>query len=252
MDRCLRFNYYNLNVMTHINNLQAYHGLVGYCTGYGGKYNPGRQNLRLEALQAQLEAVRQSLEQVKETKVHFIQEVNERKKVFNPLPMIASNVLRTLEESGATAEQLASARMLVKGIRQHGKARMPLPAAGEKQVEEPARRSAMQRSYWAKSDAFSQLVKLVTSVPSYQPSVPELSVEGLMMKMTELDAINMRVSEARVKWSQALSQRTTVMYADHDSAHNRVKSVKTYLSIMLGNASEQFDQVKRLKFTKIH
>jgi hypothetical protein len=238
--------------MTHINNLQAYHGLVGYCTGFGGKYNPGRQNLRLEALQAQLEAVSQSLEQVKVTKVHFIQEVNERKKVFNPLAMIASNVLRTLEESGATTEQLASARMLVKGIRKHNKPRMPLPAAGQKQVEEPARRSTLQQSYWAKSDAFSQLVKLVASIPTYQPSVSELSIEGLTMKMAELDAINMRVSESRVKWSQAMSQRTAVMYADHDSAHNRVKSVKTYLSIMLGSDSEQFDQVKRLKFTKIH
>ncbi len=238
--------------MTHIKNLQTYQGLVDHCTGYGGKYNPGRQNLRLEALQAQLEAVRQSLEQVNETKVHFIQEVNERRKVFNPLPMIASNVLRTLEESGATAEQLASARMLVKGIRNHGKIRMPLPAAGEKQVEEPARRSTLQRSYWAKSDAFSQLVKLVASVPTYQPSVSELSVEGLTMKMAELDAINQRVSEARVKWSQALSQRTAVMYADHDSACNRTKSVKNYLSIILGSDSEQFDQVKRLKFTKIH
>jgi hypothetical protein len=81
--------------------------------------------------------------------------------------------------------------------------------------------------------------------------VYELSVEGLTMKMAELDAINMRVSEAQVKWRQALSQRTTVMYADHDSAYNRVKSVKTYLSIMLGSDSEQFDQVKRIRFTKI-
>lgn len=238
--------------MTHINNLQAYHSLVGYCTGLGGKYNPGRQNLRLEALQAQLEAVSQSLEKVKVTKVHFINEVNERRKVFNPLPSIASNVLRTLVETGATVEQITSARMLVKGILNNKRTRMPLPSSGEKQVEEPVRRSPVQMSYWAKSDAFSQLVKLVASIPTYQPTVPELSVESLTMKMAELETINQRVSEARVKWSQALSQRKAVMYADHDSASNRSKSVKNYLRIMLGPNSDQFDQVKRLKFTKIH
>ena len=237
--------------MTHINNLQAYHSLVGYCTGLGGKYNPGRQNLRLEALQAQLEAVSQSLEQVKVTKVHFINEVNERRKVFNPLPSIASNVLRTLVETGATVEQITSARMLVKGILNKKRTRMPLPSSGEKQVEEPARRSPMQMSYWAKSDALSQLIKLVAAVPTYQPSVPELSVESLMMKWTELETNNLRVSEARVKWSQALSLRVTVMYADHDSACNRSKAVKNYLRIMLGSNSDQFDQVKRLKFNKL-
>ncbi len=237
--------------MTHLSNLQAYHSLIGYCTGLGGKYNPGRQNLRLEALQAQLEAVSQSLEQVKVTKVHFINEVNERKKVFNPLPSIASNVLRTLEETGSTEEQIASARMLVKSILRPWKPRMPLPTTGEKVIE-PVRRSPVQMSYWAKSDAFSQLVKLVASIPTYQPTVPELSVESLTMKMAELETINQRVSEARVKWSQAMSQRMAVMYADHDSACDRAKSVKNYLRIMLGSNSDQFDQVKRLKITKIH
>lgn len=238
--------------MTTVKTMQALNELIGYCTGFGGKYNPGRQNLRLEALQAQLEAVSQSLEQVKVTKVHFINEVNERKKVFDPLPSIASNVLRMLEETGSTEEQIASVRMLVKGILRKQKLRMPLPSAGDKLMTEPARRSPVQMSYWAKSDAFSQLVKLVASIPTYQPTVPELSVESLMMKMTELESINKRVSEARVKWSQAMSQRTVVMYADHDSACNRSKSVKNYLRIMLGNHSEQFDQVKRLKFTKLH
>ena len=237
--------------MTHINNLQAYHSLVGYCTGLGGKYNPGRQNLRLEALQAQLESVSQSLEQVKVTKVHFINEVNERRKVFALLPSIASNVLRTLGETGSTDEQIASARMMVKSILGQ-KLRMPLPAMGDKLVTEPARRSPLQMSYWAKSDAFSQLVKLVASISTYQPTVPELSVKSLTMKMAELESINQRVSEARVKWSQAMSQRTEVMYADHDSACNRSKSVKNYLRIMLGSDSEQFDQVKRITFTKIH
>ncbi len=238
--------------MTHLNNLQAYHSLVGYCTGLGGKYNPGRQNLRLEALQAQLEAVSQSLEQVKVTKVHFINEVNERKKVFNPLPSIASNVLRTLEETGSTEEQIASSRMLVKGIIRKQQLRMPIPSSGDQLVKEPARRSTVQMSYWAKSDAFSQLVKLVASIPTYQPTVPELSVESLTMKMAELETINQRVSEARVKWSQAMSQRKAVMYADHDSANNRSKSVKNYLRIMLGPNSDQFEQVKRITFTKIH
>ncbi len=237
--------------MSHITNLQAYQSLIGYCTGYGGKYNPGRQNLRLEALQAQLEAVRQSLEQVKETKVHFISEVNERKKIFAQLSVIAANVLRTMVETGSTEEQIASARMLIKGILGYQKARVPTTTTGEKPAEQPSKHSSLQMSYWAKSDAFSQLIMLVSAVSTYQPSVPELSLNGLTTKLAEFEAINQRVVAARVQWSNALAHRTSVMYTDHDSLWKTARSVKNYLRIMLGHESEQFEQVSRISVTKL-
>ena len=34
------------SIMSHIKNVDAYSRLVGLCTGYGGKYNPGQQNLQ--------------------------------------------------------------------------------------------------------------------------------------------------------------------------------------------------------------
>ena len=33
--------------MNTIKNMQAFTRLIGYCTGYGGKYNPGRQTLQV-------------------------------------------------------------------------------------------------------------------------------------------------------------------------------------------------------------
>ncbi len=102
--------------MTTVKTMQAFKELIGYCTGYEGKYNPGRPNLRIENLQVQLEAVRQVLEKVKETKVHFENEVNARKQVFDQLPALASSVMRILEASGASEEKLADARMLIREI----------------------------------------------------------------------------------------------------------------------------------------
>ena len=36
--------------MTHVSNVQSFEKLLGICTGLGGSYNPGKQNLRVENL----------------------------------------------------------------------------------------------------------------------------------------------------------------------------------------------------------
>jgi len=32
-------------VMSHVKNMQSFEKLMGICTGLGGNYNPGKQNL---------------------------------------------------------------------------------------------------------------------------------------------------------------------------------------------------------------
>ncbi len=238
--------------MTHVNNLQAFNSLIGYCTGYGGKYNPGRQNLRIEALQSQLEAVRQVIDQVKETKVHFINEVNERKQVFAQLPALASSVLRTMVASGTSEERLVSTRMLVTNILgKSQKPRTPVPAGGAQPAAEIAKRSSLQMSFWSKTDSFSQLVKMVASEPLYQPNEPELSLNGLMKKLAELEAMNQRVATARVQWSNAMRQRKDAMYDGNESLYRIAIAVKSYLRAIFGFNSTQYEQVKNILVTKI-
>ncbi len=238
--------------MTHVNNLQAFNSLIGYCTGYGGKYNPGRQNLRIEALQSQLEAVRQVIDQVKETKVHFINEVNERKQVFAQLPALASSVLRTMVASGTSEERLASTRMLVINILgKSQKPRTPMPAEGAQPEAEIAKRSPLQMSFWSKTDSFSQLMKMVSSEPLYQPNEPELSLDGLMKKLADLEAMNQRVATARVQWSNAMRQRKDAMYEGNESLYSTARKVKSYLRAIFGFNSAQYEQVKHILVTKI-
>lgn len=236
--------------MTHVNNLQAFNSLIGYCTGYGGKYNPGRQNLRIEALLSQQEAVRQVLDQVKETKVHFINEVNERKQVFAQLPALASSVLRTMVASGASDERLGSTRMLLTSILgKTQKSIKPVLTEAAQPAVVIAKRSQLQKSYWSKVDSFSQLVKMVATDPLYQPNEPELSLEGLIRKLTELEAMNQRVSQARVQWSNAMVKRREVMYGEQ-SLCNSARAVKNYLCAVFGYNSTEYEQVKHISISK--
>ncbi len=237
--------------MKTIQKLQAFNELIGFCTGLGGKYNPGRQNLRIENLQVHLEAVRQVLEKVKGTKVHFINEVNERKQVFAQLPALSSNVLRAMIASGTSAERLSSARMLVKSILGKVKsAPVEIPKEGTSSEGEIAKRSSLSMSYLSKVDAFSALVKMVASEPLYQPNEPELNLDGLMKKLAELEAIQQRVSEARLQWSNARTQRDNKLSGHEDSLYELARMVKNYLRSILGFNSIEFVQVKRISITK--
>ena len=235
--------------MKTIQKWQAFNELIGYCSGFGGKYNPGRQNLRIENLQAQKEAVSLVLEKVKETKVHFINEVNERKQVFAQLPALSTRVLRAMEASGASAERLSSARMLVNSIL--GKTKNA-PAAVTKEGTPSegviAKRSSLSMSYWAKVDAFSQLVKMITSEPLYQPNEPELSLGGLTRKLEELEAMNQRVTQAQVQWSNAITRRDNELEGSENSMTGSARLVKIYLISIFGFNSPEYQQVKGIKF----
>jgi len=227
--------------MNTIKNMQAFTRLIGYCTGYGGKYNPGRQTLQVEELQAQLVAVRQALEEVKETKVHFNDEVNARKQAFNDLPKLAARVIRALKAYGASEEKMADARLYFRSITGRRAAK---PIEQEATVAMPVRRSQMQLAYVNKADWFEQLVQTASTQPGYQPNEPELSIEGLNSKVKELHACNQRVMDARVAWSNARVKRDKLIRDEEESMMMTARAVKDYLGAIFGFNSLEYGQVK--------
>lgn len=236
--------------MTHVKNVEAFTRMVSFCTGYEGKYNPGRPNLRIESLSTQLEAARLALEQVKSAKTNYDNEVNQRKQKFDQLSRLASSMLRTLESSGASSEKLDDARQFfhqLMGVA--SKNRAPLPSD---QVQAAiTRRSQLQLAFVSKLDSFSKLVQSVTSEPSYQPFEPELRLDGLMSKQQELNDHNQRVGEARKQWSNALIHRNQLLYGNEVSLYATTKAVKKYVRAIYGYDSGQYAQVKALQFVNL-
>jgi hypothetical protein len=230
--------------MNTIKNMQAFTRLIGYCTGYGGKYNPGRQTLQVEKLQAQLEAVRQVLEEIKVTKVHFNDEVNTRKQAFDDMPKLAVSVIRALKAYGASKEKMADARQYFRNITGRRLPAKPIEKAGEAVEPIPVRRSQMQLAYVNNADWFEQLVQTASTQPGYQPNETELTIEGLNSKVKELHACNQRVLEARQKWHNARLKRDKLMLGKEESVQMTSRAVKDYLGAIFGFMSPEYEQVK--------
>jgi DNA-binding protein H-NS len=237
--------------MTKVNTMQSFEKLLGICTGYGGKYNPGRQNLRIESMSNQLEEVRQALEQVKAVRTAYDNQVNRRKQKFDQLPRLVSSVMRTLEASGASPEKLDDARQFVRMISGRASANRP-PVPSEQALEVKVRRSTFQLAYVNKADSFSRLVQAVSTEPLYQPLEPELSPDGLLAMWQELTQLNSQVVQARNEWQKSCIARNFVMYKKPMSMTKTGNAVKKYVRAIYGLDSEQYEQVKSLKFVKLN
>lgn len=239
--------------MTHVKNAEAFARIVDFCTGYGGSYNPGRQTLRIESLIAQKQEANSALTTVINAKSLYDNEVNLRKQTFDQLPRLVSSIMRTLEASGASPEKLDDARMFAHEITgfMATRNRPPVPSAEAQQPVALATHSKrMQLAYVSKADSFAKLVNAVSTEPLYQSNEAHLSIGGLMEKLNQLNALNQRVSVARVAWSNTRIGRNGVLYGQEQSLYGTAKAVKKYVRAIFGHDSEQYAQVKSIRLTK--
>lgn len=236
--------------MTHVKTADAFSKLVGFCTGYGGKYNPGRPNLRIESMLTQLDEVRQSFEVVKNAQANLNNHVNKRKQKYDQLSRLASSILRALEASGAATEKQDHARQFVHQMMGTApKSRAPIPS--DAALPEKKTQANLQLAYVSKADSFSKLVKAVSTEPLYVVNEPELSPQGLITVVTELEQLNQQVDDARKIWRNTLIARNEVLYTKSLSVYNTALAVKKYVRAIYGHDSSQYAQMKALQFVKL-
>ncbi len=237
--------------MTHVKNTEAFSRLVGFCSGYGGKYNPGRQNLQIDALVNKVVETQSAMEHVKVAKAEYDDQVNLRKQTFDQLPRLVSSILRTLEASGAKPEKLEDARSFAHQLLGSSpKNRAPLASEQANQMtKESNQRSTLQLAYVSKADAFSRLVKAVNTEPLYSANESTLSTDGLNAKVQELNQLNRQVADARALWSKARIGRNSVLYRSEVSMIKTAQATKKYVRAIFGLGSEQYALVKSLEFT---
>lgn len=243
------------NFMTHVRNAESYSRIVDSCTGFGGKYNPGRPTLQIEALIAQRQQVNSTLANTISAETLYDNQVNQRRQVFNQLPKLVASILRTLEASGASPEKINDARAFahqITGFKKKSSAPISAAAATSQATDTPKGKShsSMQLAYVSKTDAFAKLVNAIATEPLYLANEPALSKSGLNDKVSELTALNRQVSEARVAWSNVRINRNDTMYNQSLSMYNTGRAVKKYVRAIFGPNSEQYGQIKKLSFTK--
>ena len=87
--------------MSHVKNMQAFGKLTGICTGLGGTYNPGQQNLQVNVMATLMNIAQQSWEEVKEAQSTYDKATNNRELGFRKIRKLSARVYDMLKASGA-------------------------------------------------------------------------------------------------------------------------------------------------------
>jgi len=236
--------------MSHVKNVETYSRLVEFCTGYGGNYNPGQQNLKLNAMRAMLENAQSSLQDVSLKRLDYKRVTNEREIAFTDLSRLTSRIVLYLSTSGVPDQTVDDARFyarLIGGRLVRRREPIPSDEADEKPL---TTRSLTQRSYVALKDHFTQLVELIKKEPAYQPNEEDLQIASLEARVNELNTATAKVHIARAAWSNAMIYRNRLMYKGLESLVNHGATVKRYVRSVFGNTSAQSAQMAELSFTK--
>jgi hypothetical protein len=236
--------------MSHIKNMHAFEKLKGVCTGLGETYNPGQQNLQVDAMTTLLNVAQQSWEEFKEARQAYDNATNNREAAFAKVRRLSSKVVGILKACGADELLLQDA---LNSKRRIWGARISNPPAVDPAKPEEAAagtRPSYSRGYLTIAEYMDRLVKTVASEPRYLANEPELTLEGLRQAVANLYALNKAVTEAEVRLEEARIKRNTVYYVAPDSLVETAVAVKTYVRSAFGFQSQQHQQVQKLQFIK--
>lgn len=233
--------------MAHVKNVQAFEKLAGLCTGYGGSYNPGQQNLQVDALIAKLNSAQQLLMEVTEAQTVYDNATNSREQLFKKLEKLSSQIMSVLKGSGADALTLEDARASFRKLRGY---RNSKPPNGTKEGEAPKSPSVYGKDFASAVYHFAKLVETVSATASYKPNEPELKLEGLDQMLNSLKKANEAVMQAEVQRVMARKKRNDLLYESEESLHKTLKDAKAYVRGVFGFLSTEHVQITRLRFYK--
>mgnify|MGYP006998740815 CR=1 FL=1 len=236
--------------MSHVKNADAYSRLVGICTGYGGKYNPGRQTLQLKAMRALLEEAQSSLQHVKQTETDYNKATNQRELTFMEIQNLAPLVLDMLKSTGVPAQTIKDAYHFFRLVKGRRATPRPPISADEAEAAPKRIRSYTHQSYVSIADNFARLVQTVEAEPLYRPNEAKLQVPALRQLISEALTANGRVLNAKVAWAKARAKRDEILYKAEHAVYVTAKAAKHYVRAAFGKKSNEYQQLAGLSFTK--
>jgi hypothetical protein len=236
--------------MSHVKNVQAFGKLTGICTGYGGQYNPGQQNLQVDALVTLLNNAQQTLSEVNEAQTAYDNITNTRELGFRGVRKFSSRIFSVLKSCGAHALTIDDARVSMRKL-QGSKSSKPVATTEAVTAEEnPKPGFVYSQDYASLAFYFARLVETVAAEANYRPTEPELSVAGLRAKVTELQSLNNAVATAEIELTGARRKRNALFYKAQGSLFATAVAAKMYVRGAFGFNSDQRAEVSKVRFTK--
>jgi len=235
--------------MSQVKNMQSLDKVIRICTGLGGTYNPGQQNLRVEALINLLNNASNADASVSKARSEFEIATNTREVMFEGVPQLAVRILSELKSSNVLEQTVADARTITRKLTGRKASRDPVPSEPAAQ-EQARKRRARGQAFISVANNFSKLLQNLKDEPNYNPNTPDLKVDALQSMVNQLHAANNRVEDARVKYLNARIERNNVFYLAAGNVCDTTSAVKLKVQAICGRASETYRAVTKARVFK--
>ena len=229
-------------------NVANFNLFVEFVKGYGAKYNPTKNKLKLAQLIAKQTAAELILEKVITDNTAFNDRVNERIIEFKEVNTYATRLINALESTDASAEKVKNARVFNRKIQ--GKRVTTLETPVDPNTPAPKTISASQQSFDQKIQHFAGILSVLESETSYVPNEIELSIAEVNLKKAKLIMRNKAVDNAYITISNTRIDRDNNLYLDKIGMVDVALEAKTYIRSLFGATSPEYKQVAGIAFKK--
>lgn len=237
-----------------VKNIAAFEQLINICLSFGAAYNPASKFITIPEMQRIFASVKDAKTGMREDQTACTNATDTRAVTIRGTKSHARRVVNALTVLGASPEKVENANDIVKKM--NGKRMTDLPESPPaKDPKDPnakpvVTRSSAQTSYDNIMEHFAQLIELVKSEPGYKPNEPELTANGMVAKMDELEAVNKVAIDAEVKRDSSRIKCLELVYRDVTGMVDVGNAAKLYVKSVFGASSPQYRQVSKIRFRK--
>jgi len=221
--------------------------MISRCQGYGARYNPSNNAIKIANLLIVGNNANTTQADLDTAKAPYINAVNNRDNLFADLDKLSTRILNAVATSTNvqqnSIDDVQTFNRKIQGIRKDKKIAIPNPE-DHKQI------SASQQSFTQKTENFSKLIALITTIPTYTPNETELQVVSLNTYSTQLKNANTAVIAATTPFLVAMEARNNVLYASTTGLVDLALAVKKYVKSVKTITLSEYREISGLLFRR--
>lgn len=248
----------NISEVGHVQNVANFEDLISRCITFGVAYNPSLAAIKIATMNTLRTNALAVLASVTSAHSAYMNAVDNREAIFEPLHRFATRIISALKASGASDAIIKDAMTIHRKIQ--GKRAKPvkeaiIPAARTMDpngppVTLPVHISVAQLSYDSMIDHYRRLIDLLSTVAVYNPNETELKLTGLNALLNSMKASNSAVITATSNYNSARINRNDVLYKKDSGLIDVALECKNYVKSVWGATHANYREVSRIKFTR--
>jgi len=235
----------------HAKNVANFEDLISFCVGNGASYNPTKDSIKLQALNALHTEAETKIAEVNLAQSPWANAVAAREILFKPLSKLVTRVINALDSSEVPKQVVDNAKTFarkIQGKRATPKNTPPPEDPAVPKEETPKNISASQMGFDNRIDNLDKLIQLLSAQPGYSPNETELTTATLKTLLADMKAANTLVINTFTPLSNSRIARDKVLYQDHTGLVDIAAEVKKYVKSVFGATNPQYKQISGLKF----